>query len=46
VVYAATDLSARANDRFKVGTRYYLVRGEADQAGLGRVWAYAVEELR
>lgn len=46
VVFTAADLSALANDRFKIRSRYYLVRGVVDQAGLARVFAYAVEELR
>lgn len=46
VVFTATELSVQGNDRLHIGSRYYLVRGEVDQAGLGRVYAYAVEELR
>jgi len=46
VVYTETDLNPLGNDRLHIGSRYYLVRGVVDNAGLGQLYAYAVEELR
>ncbi len=44
--YTETSLAAVPGDRLTIGSTHYLVRGNLDAAGLGRLYSLAVEEVR
>jgi len=45
-VYFATDPAVQIGDRLLIGSTYYVVRGDREQAGVAGLWRVDCEETR